>query len=537
MNFLREAEAKFDDNKPRIDQPDALKEVISSTKEQIRIAPDKESLSRLHSYLSEIYRQAEQYVDSFEAGKVGIESSETFFNHQSHNSILDSLFNLDRYQDFQTWVERALADKFPDANYYKIRYLTNLGKFDEALELCDSHYSSEPYFLNANRADILVKAKRFDEAEQFLNKLVAAGPRSEHTANWINTLAFSILMPQKRYQEAERILISAICTTNEREKINAFSNLAMLAYNMDEFPAAKRFASQATNHPDNPIASESRLTLCRIEYRTLKENEKATADDWKKLFQQVKAALEITDFDDAPSFLAILIESAEKSDQTDQIVSIVNQEFAKLRTQSKWRLNPEAANVLQRLRIDILSKHYLDESNFMALDELFTEALTENSDQGFTGLLDYLKTPFAAIDLRRLCLKITDKNFLADWAAFEKIEEILYGLAKNSEEPILIALAENTASPEMVCEVIAKKNDLDLDVALAGRQNLTDRMKALLAKSNFEPARKLIAGRSDLSDEVYTLLATDSALLVRDAIRENEACTPEIRALAALGSL
>jgi hypothetical protein len=62
-------------------------------------------------------------------------------------------------------------------------------------------------------------------------------------------------------------------------------------------------------------------------------------------------------------------------------------------------------------------------------------------------------------------------------------------------------------------------------------------MTEMLAKSTFEAVRKLIAMRTDLNQEIYTLLATDSAMLVRDAIRENQACTPEIRALAALGSL
>jgi peptide subunit release factor RF-3 len=43
--------------------------------------------------------------------------------------------------------------------------------------------------------------------------------------------------------------------------------------------------------------------------------------------------------------------------------------------------------------------------------------------------------------------------------------------------------------------------------------------------------------RDDLSEDTYTVLATDDAMLVRDAIRENQACSAEIRALAALGSL
>jgi hypothetical protein len=134
-------------------------------------------------------------------------------------------------------------------------------------------------------------------------------------------------------------------------------------------------------------------------------------------------------------------------------------------------------------------------------------------------------------------LKTTNKEFLAEWAQFEEQSEILYGLAKNQDEPILVALAENPASTDVICELISKKNDIDLDFALCGRANLSKHMSTIFAKSTFDAVRKLIAMRDDLSQETYTALATDDAMLVRDAIRENQACSAEIRALAALGSL
>jgi hypothetical protein len=62
-------------------------------------------------------------------------------------------------------------------------------------------------------------------------------------------------------------------------------------------------------------------------------------------------------------------------------------------------------------------------------------------------------------------------------------------------------------------------------------------MIQILSKSPFDSVRKLIAQRGDLDDSIYTQLATDSAILVRDAIKENVNCSPEIKALAALGSL
>jgi hypothetical protein len=55
--------------------------------------------------------------------------------------------------------------------------------------------------------------------------------------------------------------------------------------------------------------------------------------------------------------------------------------------------------------------------------------------------------------------------------------------------------------------------------------------------SNFESVRREIARRPDLDDSSYNKLATDVAALVRDAIRQNPACSQEIKALAALGSL
>jgi tetratricopeptide (TPR) repeat protein len=534
---VMDCESIFDKEKSYTDQPDLVRQVIAKVNELIPTAPDLESSRRLHAYLSEMYRVSESYLESIKAATVGVESTEQFFKFQSHNSMLDSLFNLERLEDFTSWIQKSFDDDFPDANYFKIRYLTKLGEFDEALKLCDSHYDSDAMYLNANRADILVKAKRFDEAELILRKLTSNNVRGEHAANWANTLAFSILIPQGRTIEAEKLLVSVLCTSNYRERINAYSNLALLSLSINEVAAAKRYASIATVHPENAIASESRLTLCKIELKRLQENESSTVKEWADFFNQVKAGLEITDFDDAPAFLDLLITSAPKAEMGSHIVGIIEKEFTRLRGLFKWNGNPSARANLQGIRVNELAKFYLEEKNYLKLDELFTSALTDSPDQGFDSLLDYLRTPFAAIDLRRSALKVSDKHFLAQWAAFEKHEEIIFSLAKHTEEPILVALAENPATPEPVCELIYNRNDIDLDFALCNRENLTAKMTEMLAKSTFEAVRKLIAMRTDLNQEIYTLLATDSAMLVRDAIRENQACTPEIRALAALGSL
>lgn len=534
---FRECEGLFDPDRLQIEQKDILEKVITLTKEKLKTAPNKESEYRLYSYMSIIFRMSDNYMEAYESGLIGNESNEKFFVEQSQYSILDALFNLGKFDEFEVWIDRASQSKHPEANWFRIRYLTIIEKFEEALNACEEYYGSNSELLNSNRADILVKAKRLDEAEIAFRKLVATGPRNEYYANWVNSLAFSVLMPQKRFHEAERILVSAICTKSEREKINAFSNLAMVALNLKEFTAAKRYAKKATVHPENAIASESRLTLCNIEHQRLLDIESQSQAEWKDLFDLVKDGLEKTDFDDAANFLELLIISSEIANQSAEIFVIIEQEFARLKATREWVQNDQVRNQLETLRVDVLSKHYLKESMYLELDELFISAVSEITDHKFLALLEYLRTPFPGLDLRRMVLKTTNKEFLAEWAQFEEQSEILYGLAKNQEEPILVALAENPASTDVICELISKKNDIDLDFALCGRANLSKHMSTILAKSNFDAVRRLIAMRDDLSEETYTGLATDGAMLVRDAIRENHACSAEIRALAALGSL
>jgi hypothetical protein len=199
--------------------------------------------------------------------------------------------------------------------------------------------------------------------------------------------------------------------------------------------------------------------------------------------------------------------------------------------------NEQVAKEIEILRIQILSQNYLKESKYLLLDELFVGALQKLKDHNLTELIEYLRTPFAGIEIRRGALQVKNLDFLSDWAAFEQVPEILYALSKSETESVLVSLAENPASPDEVCMLISSKVDLDLDFALSTRSNLSTRMIETLAKSPFDSVRKSIAERNDLADSVYTQLATDSSLLVRDAIKENESCSPEIKALAALGSL
>jgi tetratricopeptide (TPR) repeat protein len=534
---FNECEKLFDAIEPWSEQKDIIEQVIFKTKEKLKTAPNKESEYRLYSYVSVIYRMNDSYKEAYEAALLGNQSTAKFFIEQSQYSILDSLFQLGMYEDFEVWLERVSQTNHPDAGWHRIRYLSEINKFDEALNASEQYYGSNSEQLNSSRAHILLAAGRLDEAESSFRKLIASGPKNEFHASWTNTLAFGILMPQKRFYEAEKVLVSAICTKSEYERINVFSNLASVALSLKEFKAAKRYANKATTHQANAIASESRLTLCDIEYQRLLEIESHSQAEWKSLFDMVQDGLEKTDFDDAAKFLELLIITSEEANQKAEIFVIIEREFSKLKIQRDWVRNDKVRTRLESLRINLLSEHYLKESMYLELDALFISAVAEIPDQKFFTLLEYLQTPFAGIDLRRMTLKNTNVEFLSEWAKFEEQSEILYGLAKSQEEPILVALAENPASTDLICELISKKNDIDLDFALCSRPNLSNHMATILAKSSFDAVRRLIAMRDDLSEETFTGLATDEAMLVRDAIRENQSCPAEIRALAALGSL
>jgi tetratricopeptide (TPR) repeat protein len=345
------------------------------------------------------------------------------------------------------------------------------------------------------------------------------------------------MMPQGRYAEAEKFLTRAICTENAREKVNAYSNLAMVAFRLKEFTAAKRYATVGSKSNDQAIASESRLTLCQIEFQRLFESENPTESEWESLFNQVIASLEDVDFDDAAQFLEILLKICEKAPKMMNIVQVIETQYAKLIEHPDRQKNDQVSMEIEVMRVQILSQNYLKESKYLLLDGLFMEALQKLKDQNLRELVEYLRTPFAGIEIRRGALQIKNLDFLSEWAAFEQVPEILYALSKSETESVLISLAENSASPDEVCALIASKEDLDLDYALSTRTQLSTNMIQILMKSPFDSVRKSIAERSDLDDAVYTQLATDRSILVRDAVKENPNCSPEIKALAALGSL
>ena len=536
-SLVKECEPLWEGNSSPAEFQKNLVELVRILKSRSMEAPDVESSNRLYSFLSSVFREQGSFKESYASGLIGVESKAQFFEHQAMNSILASITALDMHDEFQKWIERAKTANVPHADYHAMCYMTKNKRYDEALEACENYYTFDLDQLLFNRADILRAANRIEESELNYLKLIARGPKGSFFPNAINSLAWSIMMPQGRYAESEKLLASAICTSHEREKVNAFSNLAMVAFNLKEFAAAKRYATVGSKSNDLAIASESRLTLCKIEFQRLLESKNPTENEWESLFDQIILSLEDVDFDDASQFLEILLKTYEKSPKNIDIVKVIETQYSRLMEHPDRATNEQVAKEIEILRIQILSQNYLKESKYLLLDELFVGALQKLKDHNLTELIEYLRTPFAGIEIRRGALQVKNLDFLSDWAAFEQVPEILYALSKSETESVLVSLAENPASPDEVCMLISSKVDLDLDFALSARSNLSTRMIETLAKSPFDSVRKSIAERNDLADSVYTQLATDSSLLVRDAIKENESCSPEIKALAALGSL
>lgn len=536
-NHFRKCESIFDYKKTPAEQQNELNEVTELTLAALNQAPDKESKLRLSSYLSELYRLTENFKESFTFGTQGIESSGQFFRHQSFNAILQSLVTLERFSEYEEWAKRAQNDGSPVVDFHNMNYFMKVGKIQEALAACENYFQYDAGSLNYNRGFIYIEGNLLDEAEQVFNKIIAQGTKTPHYAAAVNTLAFSVLMPQGRFVEAEDVLHRAICTDNAREKINCYSNLAMVAFNFKEYAAAKRYASVGSSSPENAIASESRLTLCLIENQRLEESSNTSESDWKALLAQIESSLAVTDFDDAAKFLELFLKAGERANLGKALVENFEAQYSKLKSHDQWKKNDAVRKSIELMRVNKLSELYLAEKNYLALDELFIESLHIFTDQVVAGLIEYLRTPFAALELRRAALKIVNYEFLAEWATFEEVPEILIGISKHQIEQVLLPLAENPATPDAVCELIAAQHDLDLDFALSTRKILSEKLIQLLSQSSFDSVRKEIAQRSDVSEDIYRALATDGALLVRDAIRENSACSPEIKALAALGSL
>jgi hypothetical protein len=500
-------------------------------------APNAESRNILSSYLSWVNTELGRFQIALDYGVQGALSKQTFFRNQAIGSVLTALVEQNRLEDFEMWAEKARASGYPELERHEMDYFIRRGMMKEALEKCDEYYSDGVGWDIFYRADILKTFGRQEESEALYQKLASRKITDPVFASATNSLAFSILMPQKRFIEAEEVLMRAISTSIVREKINAYSNLAMVAYHLKEYKAAMRFATVGLTSHLVAIASESRLTICKIENQKLRENPNSTESEWDAFFDLVLKNIQITDFDDAADFFEYLIGSCERSTRRNNFVQIIEEQYEILRAHPDWNYKKELSSRIERLKVDKFSEIYLVEKRYPELEDLFTQSIDYLKNHRISALTEYLKIPFAGVEFRRKCLAIKDIVFLEEWAGFEENPEILLKLSENKVEDILISLAANGASTDEILMIIASEDDVDLDFAISTREKLSAEMIALLMKSRFESVRREIARRPDLDDSSYSKLATDVAALVRDAIRQNPACSQEIKALAALGSL
>jgi tetratricopeptide (TPR) repeat protein len=500
-------------------------------------APNEESKNILNSYLSWINLDMGRFKISYDYAIKGVACSEVFFRNQSFDSIFGSVRELNLNNDYKMWLEKARETNYPELAYQEMQYFMNIGEIEKALERCDEHYAGDPNWGPYNRAYILQQGGRTDEAEIIYRKLTSRKVTELSFPASANSLAFAILMPQRRFLEAEQLLVQTLCTTNMREKINAYSNLAMVAFQMKEFDAATRFANVGASSHELAIASESRLTLVKIQLQRLLDDENTPIDAWDKLLTAVQENLQNADFDDAAALFTTLIATCERSSRKGELVNILESEYQLLTQSIDWGHNATVTMEIEIARVERLSPIFLEEKRYPELEALFTGSMSFLGDHRNDGLIEYLRIPFADVEFRKKCLVISHSTFLAEWASFETHPEIHEELVNNKYEPILLCLAKNPAVADSVLTVITAEKDLDLDFAISTRETLSQEMIELLISSAFETVRREIARRADLTQSQYERLATDEALLVRDAIRENTACSAELKALAALGSL
>lgn len=500
-------------------------------------APNEESRNILHSYLGWINLDLGRFKTSYDYSIKGVSCSEAFFRNQSFDSIFGAVRELKLNDEYKVWLEKAKEKNYPDLTYHEMQYYVNIGEVEKALEKCEAHYSGNQDWGLYNRAGILKEFGRDEEAEILYRKLTSRKASDPTFPASANSLAFSILMPQQRFAEAEQLLVQTLCTTNMREKINAYSNLAMVAFQMKEFDAAVRFANVGVSSHELAIASESRLTLVKIQLQRFMENENTPIDSWDKLLTTVQENIQNTDFDDAAALFDALIQICGHSSKKDELVEILETQYEHLTKSIDWGHNTKVTGEINIARVEKLSPIFLQEKRYQELEEIFIDSMKSLGEHHNAGLIEYLRIPFASVEFRKKCLAITDRTFLAEWASFEAHPEIIAELVKNKYEPILLAIAKNPATSDAILMEIFAEKDLDLDFAISTRGTLSQAMIELLISSAFETVRREIARRADLTQSQYEKLATDEALLVRDAIRENPACSAELKALAALGSL
>lgn len=131
-----------------------------------------------------------------------------------------------------------------------------------------------------------LRAKDFDRAEEILVEIGEQPSFSIRAASAINTLAYSILIPQKRFEEARLWLQDAINMEAGYESWNARSNLGLCEFFSGNIKAAERYFKQVIAAKEGPI-DEAEEYLARIKVKDIPTAPKLPdlhySDEWKTL--------------------------------------------------------------------------------------------------------------------------------------------------------------------------------------------------------------------------------------------------------------
>jgi tetratricopeptide (TPR) repeat protein len=115
--------------------------------------------------------------------------------HKGDLKYVESVLNKLTANDFK---------KDPDAHLLKIKYLAKTGKLTEALKEFDSNLKLRERKFDIDRAEILIMAKKFNEAEKLLTKVINVEDKFLNKIK-AKSMLFDIYIDQERAEEALKL--------------------------------------------------------------------------------------------------------------------------------------------------------------------------------------------------------------------------------------------------------------------------------------------------------------------------------------------
>lgn len=168
-----------------------------------------------------------------------------------------------RRDDARSWWERGAANGSGLAMRSLGTLAHNEGRFEESLAWFEKGAEFEDSGCMWIVANNLHSIEQFADARLMFEKVVALNEEPEHVASSINTLAFSYLIPDHQFDEAEQLLQRAIALGVPYESTNAKSNLGIVFFERGDLPRARLLFEEALTAGDGPN-DEIREYLKRI---------------------------------------------------------------------------------------------------------------------------------------------------------------------------------------------------------------------------------------------------------------------------------